>query len=306
MLSLTIIVPTLNRAKVVQSTISQLLAQPYRDYDLWMIDQSNEADAQSNREFVAATNDSRLHYFFSSVRNLPDARNLGLVRTASDVVLFLDDDIIILADDFLGAHLRNYDDPQVGGVVGRHVERMLTINASRTACHVAWSGRTIFNLFGHERVEVGSCKGSNMSFRMAAVRQIGGFDRRTSLLEETDFSTRVRKAGWKLLFEPGAEIVHLSTPSGGVRHKHALETEERRFSATAYYVMKHRGVAGALPFVATFVLIAIKKAIEFRSLAVLPKLARALLCGLREGRKPADDAFPEALPLSSAAKATTS
>ena len=278
---------------MVQATVSQLLDQPFRDYVLWIVDQSDEANAKANRRFVEEAADPRLHYLFSEVRNLPNARNEGLARTRSEIVLFLDDDVIILAEDFIGAHVRAFADPAVGGVVGRHVERELTMNCATTACHVDWSGRTIFNLFGHERTDVGSCKRSNMSFRMDAVRKVGGFDRRTSLLEETDFSTRVRKAGWRLSFEPEAELVHLSTPSGGVRSANALATQEQRFRSTAHYVRKHRGLAGVVQFAATFLMMAAKTAIKLRRPRVMVALGRALLRGVREGALPPEDWLPQ-------------
>jgi len=34
------------------------------------------------------------------------------------------------------------------------------------------------------------------------------------MLEDTDFSVRVAKAGWFLMFEPEAELVHLSIRTG--------------------------------------------------------------------------------------------
>lgn len=288
----TIIVPTLDRPTVAQSTIAQLLSQRFGNFEAWMIDQSGSIDAEANRTFMESLNDTRFHYLYSDVRNLPNARNEGLARARGEIVLFLDDDVIILTDDFIDAHVRAFDDPKVGGVVGRHVERTLTMNVPYTACHVSWTGRTIFNLFGHARTEVGSCKGSNMSFRMSAVREIGGFDRRTSLLEETDFSTRIRRAGWKLLFEPAAELVHLSTPSGGVRSPNVLATEEGRFASTAYFILKHRGVLGTVPFVATFLMIAIKKAIALRSPGAIVKLVRAMSRGFGEARKTPQDWMP--------------
>ena len=132
-----------------------------------------------------------------------------------------------------------------------------------------------------------------MSFRMDAVRKVGGFDRRTSLLEETDFSTRVRKAGWRLSFEPEAELVHLSTPSGGVRSANALATQEQRFRSTAHYVRKHRGLAGVVQFAVTFLMMAAKTAIKLRRPRVMVALGRALLRGVREGALPPEDWLPQ-------------
>jgi GT2 family glycosyltransferase len=284
----TIVIATFNRPRELRATVEQMRTQPFADFELWVIDQSEVGIAAQNAEYVSQTGDTRLHYLRLPLNNLPNARNEGLARARAELVVFVDDDVVLLADNFLGAHVRAFDDPSVGGVTGRHVERRLRANSRRTACHVSWGGRTIFNLSGQERQEVRSCKGSNMSFRMAVVREIGGFDRRTHLLEETDFSTRVRAAGWRILFEPAAELLHLSTPAGGVRDATPLETERRRFRSTAYYVRKHRGWLGLPGFVMTFAIIALLRATELRSLNALPTLCRAIIDGLAEARRGAD------------------
>jgi GT2 family glycosyltransferase len=288
-----IVIPSYNRPAILQDTIAQVLRQPFRNYELWVVDQSVPDDAQANAKYVEELGDPRVHYLHLSRNGLPNARNEALVRARGEIVLFLDDDVILLAEDFIGAHLRAYEDTTVGGVVGRHVERSLRINSRHTACHVSWSGRTIFNLFGTEKVEVRSCKGSNMSFRMAVVNEVGGFDRRTQMLEETDYSTRVRAAGWHIIFEPAAEVVHLSSPAGGVRRQNKLQQECRRFESTAYYIGKHRGFVGAATFVATFTLIACARAVRFRSISAVPVLYKALFKGFAEARKGPDQSLPE-------------
>jgi GT2 family glycosyltransferase len=293
--AVTVIVPTFNRGRDLRSTLDQLRAQPYSDFILWVIDQSDPPFAASNRGYIEEIGDDRLHYMHLPQRGLPNARNEGLVRVEGDIVVFVDDDVVILSDDWLGAHVRAYDDPAIGGVTGRHVERLLKTNAKRTACHISWGGRTIFNLFGNERVEVRSCKGSNMSFRMSAVRGIGGFDRLTQQLEETDFSTRIRAAGWRIVFEPEAEVLHLSTPAGGVREPTPLDTECRRFRSTAYYIRKHRGWLGVSAFVFTFTLIALDRAWRFRDVRALTRLFGAMFEGFaRAARGPDQDlAMPD-------------
>lgn len=287
-----IIVPTFNRSSILQRTLDQVLAQPFTAYELWVIDQSEADHAAMNLEYISCKRDDRLHYLHLTKRGLPNARNEGLARISGQIVIFLDDDVILLSDDFIGAHLAAYVDPEIGGVVGRHVERKLRMNSRHTACHVSWTGRTIFNLFGTERAIVGSVKGSNMSFRMDVVRQIGGFDRRTHMLEETDFSTRARAAGWKILFEPEAEVVHLSTEAGGVRQQNRARTEARRFQSTAYYILKHRGFFGTPGFLGMFFLIALHRTIRFRSLATLRVLFQAVMVGFAEAMLPPDQMLP--------------
>ena len=151
------------------------------------------------------------------------------------------------------------------------------------------------NLWGIDRMEIPSLKGANMSYRAEAVHQVGGFDRNyigTALLEDTDYSHRVRVAGWKLIFEPAAELVHLSALTGGVRVEDALRAERWRFRSTAYYVRKHRGVAGLVPFAVTFGGIALSRAVRWRSPAALRELARAGADGLRAFQNGADESIP--------------
>jgi len=292
-LPVTIIIPTYNRASVLQATVDQVRRQPFSDYEIWVIDQSDPGEAEINAQYIKNAGDPRVHYVHLTEKGPSNARNEGLARARGEIILFLDDDVILLSTDFIGAHLRAYNDPAVGGVVGRHVERKLRMNSRRTACHVDWGGRTIFNLFGTEPVAVGSCKGSNMSFRMAVFQKVGGFDRRTPFLEETDLSTRVRAAGWRLMFEPGAELVHLSAPAGGVREKNELQNECRRFESTAYYIRKHRGWLGVAGFVMTFSLIAVVRAVRFRALGTIPTLFAAMFRGFADARKEPDELIPK-------------
>ncbi|MDE8346352.1 MAG: glycosyltransferase family 2 protein, partial [Acidocella sp.] len=252
-----VVIPTFNRAPFLRAVIKQVLCQSFTRYELIVIDQSDPDSAALNNTFIHHCNDARLHYLFIAARGPSNARNEGLARARGEIVLFIDDDVILLDDHFIAAHYGVYANRAVGGVVGRHVERTLTMNARETACRVSPGGRTIFNLFGTVPVRVGSAKGSNMSFRMEAVAQIGGFDRYLNFLDETDFSTRIIAAGWVLMFEPSAELVHLSAPAGGVREKSVVETETRRFRCTAYYILKNRGTKGIPLFVLTFGLIAL-------------------------------------------------
>lgn len=294
--SLSIVICSNNRGRFLQSTVLQVLEQPFRDFELILIDQSDPPDAEANREFLGGLDDCRVVYFAIARKGLPNARNEGARRARAEIVLFLDDDVILLRDDFVAAHVAAYTDPEVGGVTGRHVERSLRTNSRRTACHVSWSGRTIYNLFGTERVRIRTCKGSNMSFRSAVFADIGGFDRRCEMLEDADFSVRVAKAGWSLVFEPKAELLHLSAPSGGVRPPDKIGVEHRRFRSTAYFVLKHRGIAGFIAFLATFGTIAVKRAVQFRSAAALPTLYRAVLVGMERWRTGPDEELTSNLP----------
>jgi GT2 family glycosyltransferase len=292
---LSILIPTLNRGKLFHDTVRQCLTQSFVDFELIIIDQSDPAEAKANRDLVAELADERIVYMHLKTKGLPNARNEGMAIAQGAVWLFLDDDVILLGD-VLQAHVDAYANPDVGGVTGRIVERTVRPNVDDTRNEVSAGGRILTNLWGAEACEIQSCKGANMSYRAAACRRIGGgFDRMytgTALLEDTDFSERIRADGWVLWFEPAAELVHLSALQGGVRVEDALRTEYWRFRNCTYWMLKHRGPKHLPRLVATYMGIALKRSAEWQEPKALFKLTKALGDGVMAWRKGADQELP--------------
>ena len=92
--------------------------------------------------------------------------------------------------------------------------------------------------FAHDEVrEVEVVMGACMLVRREAVEQVGPLDETFFLFsEETDWCQRFREAGWKVLFYPGAECVHV----GGASHGGRMFRENVR--GHLRYLAKHRGV----------------------------------------------------------------
>ncbi len=95
--------------------------------------------------------------------------------------------------------------------------------------------------FEHDRVtEAEFVMGSVMLVRRAAIDRVGLLDEDFFLFsEETDWCYRFVRAGWKVLFYPGAEFVHV----GGASHGGRMYTENLR--GHLRFLAKHRGPAEA-------------------------------------------------------------
>ena len=295
--TLSIIIPTFNRARFVVATVAQVLRQSFTDLELWVIDQSREEQSAVIREFFATLADEpRVHYLRLSAPGVANARNEGIVRATGRIIMFLDDDVILLSDTFLQAHIDAYDDPRIGGVTGRTVERVNRENSRRTANRITRSGRTLVNLSGLSRCTIHSLKGANMSVRAEAIRDMGGFDRNytgTALLEEADFSERILRRGWQFVFEPRAELLHLSAPAGGVRVPTTQLTDFYRFRSTAYFVRKHRGRWGLVPFAATHIGVAAVRSVKTGKPLLGLDLIRGVRAGLARFRAGPDQLLPD-------------
>lgn len=90
--------------------------------------------------------------------------------------------------------------------------------------------------------EVEAVKGAAFLVRRTAFEEVGGFDERFFLYaEESDLCARLRRRGWKVLFEPSAHVVHAGGASGGDRLFGQVN------ASLAAYVSRHQGrFAGAL------------------------------------------------------------
>src|SRR3954447_25457142 len=95
--------------------------------------------------------------------------------------------------------------------------------------------------FGHDRVaEVDWLSGSALLVRREAADAVGLFDEDFFMFsEEVDWMTRFRRAGWKVLFFPDAEVVHV----GGASHGGRMYVENLR--GHLRWFAKHRSLREA-------------------------------------------------------------
>jgi GT2 family glycosyltransferase len=91
--------------------------------------------------------------------------------------------------------------------------------------------------FRHDReLEAEFLMGAALLVRPQAVDEVGGLDERFFLFsEEVDWCYRFRQAGWKILFTPAAEVVHV----GGASHGGKLFREQ--VQGHLLFLDKHRG-----------------------------------------------------------------
>jgi len=222
MIKTSIIIPTYNRGKLLCNTLTNLIGQLPTDGEIVVVDQSDEVYSELME--IAKNHSTQIHYYKIFVKGLPHARNYGLKRAIGETIIFCDDDIIP-SQNFIKNHLQNYKEKEVGGVGGRIIlngnQSHDNPNLNKVIGKVRWwDAYLIDNFDATEMAYIDHVQGCNMSFRKEALIKAGGFDERfggSAHLEETDLCMRIRKAGYKLVFDPKAELVHLKDAKGGCR-----------------------------------------------------------------------------------------
>ncbi len=221
---LSVVIPTLNRKECLERTVISIVStQRYSDYEIIIIDQSDKYDPNIVMKDINSKigNNIFLKYFIVNFKSLPKARNLGIQKSAGEIILFLDDDIG-LETNLFQEHIQAYSEIEnLGGIAGRVIEPSNCFNNSNEiGGEVTFLGRYLRNFNREESGFVLSVTGANMSFRKVIIDFVGLFDERfigTSEFEEVDYSYRLRKAGYRILYNHKAKIKHFINPDGGCR-----------------------------------------------------------------------------------------
>ncbi|MCA1841712.1 MAG: glycosyltransferase [Actinobacteria bacterium] len=162
------------------------------------------------------------------------ALNHGLLLATTDVAVVLDADTVV-SPGLLAAFAPHFGDPRVGAVAGnvkvgnrrnllaalQALEYVVALNLDRRAQDVARAMAVV--------------PGAAGAFRVAAVRQVGGYHSDT-VVEDADLTAALQRAGWRIPYEPGA-VAWTEAPEclGDVVR------QRRRWSyGTVQVVAKHR------------------------------------------------------------------
>lgn len=226
---ITVVIPSYRRDDVLVETLRRVLALDPPPDEILVMDQTPSHSPAVERELARMQGAGAIEWIRLSRASIPHAMNVGLLRARSDVVLFLDDDVI----------------PD-RGLVGAHRDAQRESGAAVVAGQVLQPGEDAvsdptgpFRFNSSERRRVGEVMGGNFSIRRDLALKIGGMDEnfvRAAYGFEAELCARARSSGVAILFEPAASLRHLRAPTGGTRsYGDHLRTVRPGHSVGAFY-----------------------------------------------------------------------
>ncbi|HEV3352048.1 MAG TPA: glycosyltransferase [Acidimicrobiales bacterium] len=226
-LSVTVIVPAHNEARVIDKTITAVNRLQTQPCQVIVVDDgsTDETAAIARSRGVTVLSQRRL--------GKAAALNTGVREAHGDVLVVLDSDTV-LSPDFLDVVLKHFADPSVGAVAGnvkvgnrqgllgrlQSLEYIASLNLDRRA-------QAAINV-------VGVVPGAAGAFRRSALVEAGGYPTDT-LVEDMDLTVTLLQAGWRIPYEPGA-VAYTEAPES-IRD---VVRQRRRWSfGTLQVVAKH-------------------------------------------------------------------
>jgi glycosyltransferase involved in cell wall biosynthesis len=199
----TIVIPTLH-SPFIDQTLKSIHEQRY---DLSFV----EVIVVGQDRYGLVQEDNLVHFDRSSVPLSPaEARNRGMEQAAGDIIVFLDSDCLA-SSDWLSVLAERYQDPEtyvVGGAVDFAREQYWSL-----ADNISMFHEFMVESHGRKRSQLPSL---NLSARCLVFDDVGVFDERypRPAGEDADLTIRMRKAGFKLHFEPRAIVYHHPSRNG--------------------------------------------------------------------------------------------
>ncbi|MBY8021379.1 glycosyltransferase [Vibrio fluvialis] len=244
MFDISVIIPTINRHDVLKNTLIDLNKQKEVSFEVIVIDQS-EHIPDAFLDEVGELN-YKVSYYRQRELSASKARNVGLLKSTSEIVLFFDDDVIVKDENLLANHLSNYKDESISGVFG---QILLTDEVTQDVRRNLSKNETYGWLFFPSNytarvIQKGIGMAGNLSVRKDACIATGGMDHnfeKGAYREESDFVQRFWKNGFKIVFDPTASLVHIGHKSGGIRSWGASRglCSQHHIVGEWYFILKH-------------------------------------------------------------------
>jgi GT2 family glycosyltransferase len=261
-MKVSIVIPTYNRNGTLRKTLENVLQFKEQYHELILVDQTPAHDDDMRRYLDSLRDEQKIILVTPDYPNLPAARNRGIEKASADIIIFIDDDVSI-TPGFIAGHLRQYEDPDTGGVTGRveiantktgenivfsggggfkkKVKSLLFFFLRKKASYVTPFG-ILSDFTGNRKLPADTGIGCNMSFRRTVFGAAGNFDENytgNAYREDTDMAIRVRRAGYKIVYAPEAALVHHMENSGGTRNAEPEAYWRIYFKNQCYFHIKN-------------------------------------------------------------------
>ena len=192
-----VIIPTLNRYKLLKDVLSDLQCQDYNNFDVIVIDQSDPYNKSFYHNY-----DLDIKLVYQKEKALWLARNTAIKKSSSEYLLFFDDDSRV-NPDWISSHLKclDYFDSDISSGV----------SISKIGDKVPKN----YSYFRYsDQLDTG-----NVLIRKSVFKKINLFDRQfeKQRMGDGEFGLRAYINNFTNISNPFAKRLHLKAESGGLR-----------------------------------------------------------------------------------------
>ena len=267
---LTIIIVNYNSKKVLYDCLNSIKDSGFNGkYEILVVDNNSSENIKDLENAFPWVN----YYYNSSNLGFGAANNIGIKKSTGKFVLLLNPDTVINKDSLapMIEYLNNHDDVGIVGCkifdktgeiersthsfpslvkefvhANEFIKKMLSYESfSGLMLKKIFNSKSFESYWDHDSIkEVDHVTGACMMVKKEVIEKVGLLDEAFFLYnEEVEWSYRIKKAGYKTIFLPDSNIIHLFGFSTKQRvQKQAInKLLVERYRGMFYYFQKHYG-----------------------------------------------------------------
>lgn len=196
MSSISIVIPAFNAEATLFETVSSVLQQSWKDFELLVI---NPSSSDATAHILSQFKDPRLQIIDRPCGNVAVNRNYGLSLATGEFITFLDADDLWTPSKLEAQHRQLRENPWAAVCYSWTDCIDEQGNRLYPASHDSWAGDVYEHLLQSNFV----ASGSNFMVRTAALRNIGGFDETLTNCHDLDICLRLAE---RYQFVPVPEV----------------------------------------------------------------------------------------------------
>ena len=210
-----VVIITRDREKELQRCIKSILNNTYKNIEIIIFDNGSQTSSRIIQIFLSSLKynfDINIKYIKSPPKGFAEMRRIAVDNSIGEIIMNIDDDCVA-EKHVIPQIIKRFMSDETIGIVGGEMT------------NVGFKGKEKFKGTGrigkNGRYEVvrdpkdAEVFGSaNMSIRREAFDEVGGYDSFFSGgLEEADITLRIKKKGYKVVYEPSVKITHFHSPT---------------------------------------------------------------------------------------------
>ena len=225
----TIVIPTRDRVDLVKPAVDSITKlTTYDNYEIAIVD--NGSRERETKEYLASFDGRVIPY--PGEFNFARMMNHAIAQVDTPMVLMLNNDTEVIAEEWLEAMLEHAQRPEVAAVGARLLypdgepqhEGVLIGTGDGLAANVV-ADRYAFGLATRD---VSAVTAACMLMRTEVFRELGGFDEDLAVAyNDVDLCLRAREKGYLIVYTPHALLYHKQGGSRGIDGKQPPEDRER-------------------------------------------------------------------------------
>jgi len=201
-----IIIPTYNSELKLKECLDSIFDLDYPNHKVVIV------DGHSTDKTLEIAHKYDVEILFEDVGNRSGACNVAIEKYREKYIAFTDADCIVDKNWLKELYNTMKIDPKIGCTTGPNIT---PLNSSKFEKGVGivlssflGSGFSTHAKLKDKKIEVESAPGCNALYKKGIFKEIGIFDIKLNTAEDSDINYRLRKSGYKIIYNPKAIVYH--------------------------------------------------------------------------------------------------